>query len=185
MALDFHSYTPGQKQAIQTLDKPLFVAAGAGSGKTFTLTKRVVWALSKGSGTDGGAYLDSLDQALIITFTNEAAKEIKERVRSALEEEGLFDQALNVDSAWISTIHSMCARILRSHAFDLGIDPDFIVLDEHRRNELLQESLEEVLSSLRETDEYKGFFSVFDLKDTASASHGGAQNGGQKLDGII
>lgn len=185
MALDFHSYTPGQKQAIQTLDKPLFVAAGAGSGKTFTLTKRVVWALSKGSGTDGGAYLDSLDQALIITFTNEAAKEIKERMRSALEEEGLFDQALNVDSAWISTIHSMCARILRSHAFDLGIDPDFIVLDEHRRNELLQESLEEVLSSLRETDEYKGFFSVFDLKDTASISYGGAQNGGQKLDGII
>ncbi len=50
---------------------------------------------------------------------------------------------------------------------------------------LCGESLEEVLSSLRDTDEYKGFFSVFDLKDTASASHGGVKMAAKKLDGII
>ena len=120
MALNFDTLTPGQKKAVLALDKPLFIAAGAGSGKTFTLTQRIVWALSEGSGENGGAYLDSLDQALVITFTNEAAKEIKERVREALEKEGLADEALKVDSAWISTIHSMCARILRAHAFDIG-----------------------------------------------------------------
>ncbi len=82
-------YTPGQEKTIKTLDKPLFVAAGAGSGKTFTLTQRIVWALKEGSGADGKSYLNSLDQALIITFTNAAATEIKERVREALEKEGL------------------------------------------------------------------------------------------------
>ena len=169
MALNFDTLTPGQKKAVLTLDKPLFIAAGAGSGKTFTLTQRIVWALSEGSGENGGAYLDSLDQALVITFTNEAAKEIKERVREALEKEGLADEALKVDSAWISTIHSMCARILRAHAFDIGIDPDFVVLSDHRRSELLKAALEEVLTSLKDDDAYAEFFSAFELKDTAYA----------------
>ena len=106
-------YTPGQEKTIKTLDKPLFVAAGAGSGKTFTLTQRIVWALKEGSGADGKSYLNSLDQALIITFTNAAATEIKERVREALEKEGLHSAALQVDDAWISTIHGMCSRILK------------------------------------------------------------------------
>lgn len=83
-------YTPGQEKTIKTLDKPLFVAAGAGSGKTFTLTQRIVWALKEGSGADGKPYLSSLDQALIITFTNVAATEIKERVREALEKKAFI-----------------------------------------------------------------------------------------------
>ena len=71
--MDFSQLKPGQRQTVTTLDRPLFVAAGAGSGKTFTLTQRVVWALTPGSGEGGRPYLDSLDQALIITFTNAAA----------------------------------------------------------------------------------------------------------------
>ncbi len=65
--------SPGQEKT-KMLDKPLFVAAGAGSGANFTLTQRIVWALKEGSGADGKPYLSSLDQALIITFTNAAAK---------------------------------------------------------------------------------------------------------------
>ena len=154
-------YTPGQEKTIKTLDKPLFVAAGAGSGKTFTLTQRIVWALKDGSGTDGKPYLSSLDQALIITFTNAAATEIKERVREALEKEGLHSAALQVDDAWISTIHGMCSRILKIHALDLGLDPEFEIIDDMTRNQLVNISIEEVLRELSQDESYAEFLSIY------------------------
>lgn len=154
-------YTPGQEKTIKTLDKPLFVAAGAGSGKTFTLTQRIVWALKEGSGADGKSYLSSLDQALIITFTNAAATEIKERVREALEKEGLHSAALQVDDAWISTIHGMCSRILKIHALDLGLDPEFEIIDDMTRNQLVNISIEEVLRELSQDESYAEFLSTY------------------------
>ena len=154
-------YTPGQEKTIKTLDKPLFVAAGAGSGKTFTLTQRIVWALKEGSGADGKPYLSSLDQALIITFTNAAATEIKERVREALEKEGLHSAALQVDDAWISTIHGMCSRILKIHALDLGLDPEFQIIDDMTRNQLVNISIEEVLRELSQDESYAEFLSTY------------------------
>ena len=154
-------YTPGQEKTIKTLDKPLFVAAGAGSGKTFTLTQRIVWALKEGSGADGKPYLSSLDQALIITFTNAAATEIKERVREALEKEGLHSAALQVDDAWISTIHGMCSRILKIHALDLGLDPEFEIIDDMTRNQLVMSSIEEVLRELSQDESYAEFLSTY------------------------
>ena len=154
-------YTPGQEKTIKTLDKPLFVAAGAGSGKTFTLTQRIVWALKEGSGADGKPYLSSLDQALIITFTNAAATEIKERVREALEKEGLHSAALQVDDAWISTIHGMCSRILKIHSLDLGLDPEFEIIDDMTRNQLVNISIEEVLRELSQDESYAEFLSIY------------------------
>lgn len=154
-------YTPGQEKTIKTLDKPLFVAAGAGSGKTFTLTQRIVWALKEGSGAYGKPYLNSLDQALIITFTNAAATEIKERVREALEKEGLHSAALQVDDAWISTIHGMCSRILKIHALDLGLDPEFEIIDDMTRNQLVNISIEEVLRELSQDESYAEFLSTY------------------------
>ena len=154
-------YTPGQEKTIKTLDKPLFVAAGAGSGKTFTLTQRIVWALKEGSGADGKPYLSSLDQALIITFTNAAATEIKERVREALEKEGLHSAALQVDDAWISTIHGMCSRILKIHALDLNFDPEFEIIDDMTRNQLVNISIEEVLRELSQDESYAEFLSTY------------------------
>ena len=160
-------YTPGQEKTIKTLDKPLFVAAGAGSGKTFTLTQRIVWALKEGSGADGKPYLSSLDQALIITFTNAAATEIKERVREALEKEGLHSAALQVDDAWISTIHGMCSKILKIHALDLGLDPEFQIIDDMTRNQLVTISIEEVLRELSQDERYIEFLSNYaGKKDT-------------------
>ena len=154
-------YTPGQEKTIKTLDKPLFVAAGAGSGKTFTLTQRIVWALKEGSGADGKPYLNSLDHALIITFTNAAATEIKERVREALEKEGLHSAALQVDDAWISTIHGMCSRILKIHALDLGLDPEFEIINDMTRNQLVNLSIEEVLRELSQDESYAEFLSAY------------------------
>ena len=163
-------YTPGQEKTIKTLDKPLFVAAGAGSGKTFTLTQRIVWALKEGSGADGKPYLSSLDQALIITFTNAAATEIKERVRGALEKEGLHSAALQVDDAWISTIHGMCSRILKIHALDLGLDPEFEIINDMTRNQLVNLSIEEVLRELSQDESYAEFLSTYAGKRDALTS---------------
>ena len=126
-----------QERIVRTLEGPLFVSAGAGSGKTFTLTQRVLWALTPGSKpreewADPNvpeAFLDSIDQVLAITFTDKAASELKERIRAALIAEGLDAQAERVDGSWISTIHGMCARIIRAHALDLGVDPAFAVAD--------------------------------------------------------
>lgn len=114
------------------------VSAGAGSGKTFTLTQRIAWALLPGSGADGAPFLEDIDQVLAITFTDKAAGEIKSRVKATLAAEGMAAQALKVDDAWISTIHGMCSRILRMHATELGIDPAFSVLDEATAARLVQ-----------------------------------------------
>ncbi|MDD5799876.1 MAG: UvrD-helicase domain-containing protein [Coriobacteriales bacterium] len=150
--MDFSKLSEEQRQIVTKLDVPLFVEAGAGSGKTFTLTKRVVWALTKGSGADGAAYLDDLSQVLVITFTNAAAREIKERVRAALRSSGpeLRKYALQVDSAWISTIHGMCSRILKRHALDLGFDPNFKVVSANEEHELYAQALQQVVGGAQD-----------------------------------
>ena len=140
--------TPTQRQAVEFLDGPVLIAAGAGSGKTYTLTQRVAAALLPGSAADGGAYLQSIDQVLITTFTNKAAGEIKDRIRSTLRAEGLFDEALKVDGAWISTIHSMCERILREHALELGLDPAFELQLGPACDAALQQAIEQVLDRI-------------------------------------
>lgn len=141
--------TDDQLTIVKTLDRPLFVAAGAGSGKSSTLAERVAWALDPRSGADGRPFVESLDQVLVITFTHLAADEIKEKIRERLREGGMEAQALAVDSAWISTIHGMCARILRRHAFDLGIDPGFSVLEESERPALVELATDEVLRTIQ------------------------------------
>lgn len=125
IAMDLSSSTPDQRKAVQHLDGPLLVCAGAGTGKTFTLTQRVAWALVGNPEEGIPPYLDSIDQALVITYTNKAAAELKGRFRSALRSIGRFQDALRVDGAWVSTIHGMCSRILHAHALELGIDPEF------------------------------------------------------------
>lgn len=137
--MDLSTLMPQQLQIVKTLDRPLFVSAGAGSGKTFTLTRRIVYALSP----ESGPFVEHLDQVLAITFTKDAAAEIRDRVRRALIDEGMDEETLTVDDAWISTIHGMCSRILRAHALELGIDPEFTVLTD--TDELMDQAVEHVL----------------------------------------
>lgn len=165
--MDLSTLTNEQLAIVQNLDGPLFVSAGAGSGKTFTLTQRIVWAFQPGSAPDGGAWLDDLDQALVITFTEKAAAEIKERTRTALRAEGLAAQALKVDSAWISTIHGMCARILRRHALELGIDPAFKVGVGLATEEMLETAIEATLRSASEDPAYAGLLSRYKLSSSS------------------
>ena len=138
--MDLSTLMPQQLQIVRTLDRPLFVSAGAGSGKTFTLTRRIVYALSP----ESGPFVEHLDQVLAITFTKDAAAEIRDRVRRSLIDEGMDEEALTVDDAWISTIHGMCSRILRAHALELGIDPEFTVLTD--TDELMDQAVEHVLA---------------------------------------
>ena len=143
--MDLSTLMPQQRDIVTTLDRPLFVSAGAGSGKTFTLTRRILWALSP----ESGPFIQGLDQVLAITFTKDAAAEIRERVRGALIEAGMDDAALQVDDAWISTIHGMCARILRAHALELGLDPEFTVMDESVSGPLMDRAVDAVIARER------------------------------------
>ena len=161
--MDNSTLMPQQRRIMETLDHPLFVSAGAGSGKTFTLTKRVVWALSPESGEDGKPFCDSVDQILAITFTKKAASELKERIRNALMDEGMLDQALKVDDAWISTIHGMCSRLLKNHALELGIDPEFVHLDELVVSDLKYAAVAHVVGRLRTQSAWKSFFEAYPM----------------------
>ena len=138
------NYTPEQDAAIHTLKGPLNISAGAGTGKTFTLSQRIAYALSDECECD----VNSIDEVMAITFTEAAAAEIKSRVRSVLQSKDakLAKEALKVDDAWISTIHGMCARILRTHALELGIDPGFEVIMEEANSRLLEQAVDTVLS---------------------------------------
>lgn len=172
--MDLSTLMPQQRDIVTTLDRKLFVSAGAGSGKTFTLTRRILWALSP----ESGPFVDGLDQVLAITFTKDAAAEIRERVRAALVAEGMERAALSVDDAWISTIHGMCSRILRAHALELGIDPEFSVLEDP--GDLMDLAVERVLS--REGSAYGDLFGWYPL---AGESAPGGFGGGTSVTSLL
>jgi ATP-dependent exoDNAse (exonuclease V) beta subunit len=115
----------------------VFVSAGAGTGKTTVLVERVARAvLERGL---------SLDSMLVITYTERAAGELRERVRERLRQAGRRDLAREVDGAWISTIHGFCSRVLRMHPFEAGVDPRFRVIDESQASVLAAEAFAEAL----------------------------------------
>lgn len=139
------NYTPAQEASIHHVGGPLLMSAGAGSGKTFTLQQRIAYALSP----ESGPAVENVKEILAITFTKKAAAEVKSRVRSELMARGMRDQALLVDDSWIGNTHSVCEHILRAHALELGIDPDFEVMDEADAEELLQRAFSIVLGRRR------------------------------------
>jgi ATP-dependent exoDNAse (exonuclease V) beta subunit len=117
----------------------VFVSAGAGTGKTTVLVERVALAvLERGL---------SLDSILVITYTERAAGELRERIRERLRAAGRRDLARDVDGAWISTIHGFCSRVLRMHPFEAGVDPRFRVLDESQASVLAAEAFTDALAS--------------------------------------
>ena len=108
---------PAQKEAVDSLEGPLLILAGAGSGKTRVLTFRVANLIAQG--------LANPEEILAVTFTNKAAREMEHRIQSLLRE-------INVPihgRLWISTFHSICARLLREHAHLLDYQPFFGIYD--------------------------------------------------------
>jgi len=104
---------PAQRQAVEHRGGPLLIVAGAGSGKTRVLTRRIAHLLATGDATPG--------QILAITFTNKAAAEMKERVADIVGPAGR--------TMWVSTFHSACVRILRAEAHRLGVKSNFTIYD--------------------------------------------------------
>ena len=125
---------PAQRAVVLKLDGNVLVNAGAGTGKTHTLTQRYVHTLLENA--DIGPR-----NILAITYTEAAAAELRARIQDTLrlfaqdpalaEEDAqrLTEHARTMDQAWISTIHAFCSRMIRAYAFDLDIDPHFEQLD--------------------------------------------------------
>ena len=119
---------PRQKEAVMQTEGPLLILAGAGSGKTRVITMRTAYLIQAGITRAGSA--------LAVTFTNKAAKEMKERVRSMLKGE----QGAPV----ISTFHSLCLRILRREIEHLGYRKDFTIYDTSEQVSLLRNILSDI-----------------------------------------
>ncbi len=148
---------PAQARAAYTLDRHISVTAGPGAGKTMVLVERYLHILREKKPA-------SIDQIVAITFTNRAANEMRERLRKALD--SLLATASGperlrwmrykrtLDGAVITTIHGLCMRLLREFPVEAGLDPQFMLLDEHRAATLLASAVEESLSeSIGKRDE--------------------------------
>lgn len=141
--------TPEQALAINTIKSNVSLLAGAGSGKTYVLMKRFVQILRADLSVNP-------TNIVAITFTRKAADEIKGRVRQAVSE--CVEQAQNdlerlrwqehlqkVESAPISTIHSLCSRILRDNPVETQLDPEFTILEDFEAQDFFKETLQQYL----------------------------------------
>src|SRR5665213_3540011 len=137
-----NSLTPSQRQAVAARGNVL-VMAGAGTGKTRTLVVRCLDCLDRERA--------SLDELLIVTFTEAAAAEMHQRLRKSLEEKNAAspdenfwpEQIARFDLAHIGTLHSFCLRLVREHFHELGLDPQLAILDEGEARQLAAETLDE------------------------------------------
>jgi len=137
-------FTPEQADAIARREGSLLLSANAGSGKTSVLSERFVRSVLE-DGVEPG-------RILAITFTDKAAGELRTRVRARFVELGRRDRARDLDAAWISTFHGLCARILRAHAVRAGLDPAFGVLEEAEARDVRGGSFERALATFLSDD---------------------------------
>jgi DNA helicase-2/ATP-dependent DNA helicase PcrA len=112
-----------QREAVEALDGPVLVLAGAGTGKTRVLTTRLAHLLNTGKAGPG--------DLLAVTFTNKAAREMKDRVAALI--------GRTVEGWWLGTFHALAARILRSHAEIVGLKPNFTILDSDDQLRLMKQ----------------------------------------------
>src|SRR5680860_1365048 len=118
---------PEQRDAVESLDGPLLVLAGAGTGKTRVLTTRIAHILSRGLARPG--------EILAVTFTNKAAREMKLRVSQLIG--GVVE-----GMPWLGTFHAIGVKILRRHAELVGLKPSFTILDTDDQIRLLKQLLQ-------------------------------------------
>ncbi|MCS7050888.1 MAG: UvrD-helicase domain-containing protein, partial [Thermomicrobium sp.] len=118
-----------QQEAVTTTDGPVLIVAGPGSGKTRVLTHRVGYLIATGRARP--------DRILAVTFTNKAAREVKERLRSLLGQS-------RAELVMAATFHSACARILRRDGGRIGLEPGFTIYDEDDQTALVKQALKEL-----------------------------------------
>lgn len=124
---------PGQLTAATASDGPLLVLAAAGTGKTRTLVHRVAYLVEQGV---------SPDRILLLTFTNRAAREMRDRAGLLVGDA--------VHSIWSGTFHSICARLLRRYGSSLGYSPSFLILDEEDQKKLIGDIIKSSVADPKE-----------------------------------
>src|ERR671936_2266982 len=134
-----------QQRAAVDASGEVFVSAGAGTGKTMVLVERFARAVCE-DGVD-------VESILVITYTEKAAGELRSRIRARLVDAGRADLARRLDGAWISTIHGLCHRLLRSHPFAAGVDPRFRLLHERQGRVLRSEAFDAALEAFCSDDD--------------------------------
>ena len=123
---------PEQRRAVETVDGPLLIQAGAGSGKTKTLTHRIAYLIATGRATPYSI--------LAVTFTNKAAREMRERVASLLGAEA-DDRGF---MPYMGTFHSICVRLLRVDGEFIGVPRSFVIFDESDRQTAIKRIIKEL-----------------------------------------
>src|SRR5881396_2975996 len=119
---------PEQREAVLQIKGPLLILAGAGSGKTRVITSRIAYLVG-----DGHAQSEEI---LAVTFTNKAAEEMRERVAALL--------GSDCSRMWVSTFHSLCARLLRREAPAIGLSRDFVIYDSADQLSVVKQGLKEL-----------------------------------------
>ena len=132
------NWTKEQLDAINKDNSNIIVSAGAGSGKTAVLSERVIRKLKDGV---------HINELLILTFTNAAAKEMKDRIRRKIKENGLIEELKYIDNSYITTFDSYCLSILKKYHFLLNIDKNLKIVDadliKYKKEKILDEIFEE------------------------------------------
>jgi DNA helicase-2/ATP-dependent DNA helicase PcrA len=123
---DLTDLNDAQRHAVETIDGPVLVLAGAGTGKTRVLTTRLAYTLATGRALPA--------ELLAVTFTNKAAREMRERL------EAMIGRA--AEGVWLGTFHAIASRILRRHAESIGLKPSFTILDTDDQIRLLKQILQ-------------------------------------------
>src|SRR5689334_20694131 len=127
--MDFlNSLNPEQREAVLHIDGPLLILAGAGSGKTRVITSRVAYLIGDGRAQPS--------EVLAVTFTNKAAEEMRARVESLL--------GSDCSRIWLSTFHSLCARLLRREAPAIGLSRDFVIYDSSDQLTVVKQALKDL-----------------------------------------
>ena len=155
-------WTNEQLQAINDCGENIIVSAGAGSGKTAVLTQRVITKLKNGI---------NINNLLILTFTNAAAAEMKERIRNAIKKDPeLISQLDYIDSAYITTFDSFSMSVVKKYYYLLNISPNITVLDSSICNNVRSQLLDDIFEKLYEQRE-PNFIKLIDdltIKDDSS-----------------
>ena len=133
--MNLNSLNPQQRLAVETLRGPVLILAGAGTGKTRVITFRVARMIQKNIAPAN---------ILAVTFTNKAAKEMKQRVAELVPREALKNEEGKVVGPTISTFHSLCVRILREHIEKLGYKKNFVIYDESEQRGAIKKVLSHI-----------------------------------------
>ena len=143
--VNLNALNPEQRQAAQTFEGPVLILAGAGTGKTRVITYRIAHMIARGV---------TPSKILAVTFTNKAAREMKERVSKLVPK-----QSEEAGKPTICTFHSLCVRILRRHIEKLGYKSNFVIYDDSEQLNVVKK----ILSRISSRDEKKDAYAVLGI----------------------